>query len=68
VKPHIEVGAIKNIIDKALGDNYKLESIWKIKEVAIMNIASFCINKPTMRQVLNDLREAIEMEINMQSP
>jgi hypothetical protein len=25
VKPHIKVGAIKNIIDKTFGDNYKLE-------------------------------------------
>jgi hypothetical protein len=65
VKPHIEVGAIKNIIDKTLGDNYKLESISKI-EIAVMNLASFCINNPTMRQVSSDLREAIEMETNMQ--
>ncbi len=65
MKPHIEVGAIKNIIDKTLGDNYKLESISKI-EIAVMNLASFCINNPTMRQVSSDLREAIEMETNMQ--
>jgi hypothetical protein len=45
-----------------------LESIWKVIEIAVMNLASFCINKPTMRQVLSDLREAIEMETNMQSP
>jgi hypothetical protein len=61
VKPHIEVGTIKNIIDKALGHNYKLKSIWKVIEIVVMNFASFCINKPTMRQVSSDLREAIEM-------
>jgi hypothetical protein len=51
VKRHIEVGAIKNILDKAWGDNYKLESIWKGIEIAIMIVASFCINKLTMRQL-----------------
>jgi len=65
VKPHIEVGPIKNIIYKALGDNYKLESIWKVIEILVMNLASFCINKPTMKQVSSDLREAIEMETNI---
>jgi len=65
VKPQIEVGAIKNIIYKALGDNYKLESIWKVIEIPVMNLASFCINKPTMKQVSSDLREAIEMETNI---
>jgi hypothetical protein len=65
VKPHIQVGAIKSIIDKALGDNYKLESIWKVIEITILNLALFCINKPTMRQMSSDLKEAIEMETNM---
>jgi hypothetical protein len=68
VKPHIKVRAIKNIIDKALGHTYKLESIWKVIEIVVMNLASFCINKSTMKQVSNDLRKAIEMETNMQSP
>jgi hypothetical protein len=68
VKPHIEVREIKNIIYKALGDNYKLESIWKVIEIPVMNLASFCINKPTIKEVSSDLKEAIEMETNMQSP
>jgi len=52
MKRHIEGGAIKNILNKAFGDNYKLESIWKGIKIAIMSLASFCINKPTMRQVI----------------
>jgi len=67
VKPHLEAGAINNIIDKAMGDNYKLESIWKVAEIAIMSIQPFGVNRPTMRQVVSDLREAIEMETSMQS-
>jgi hypothetical protein len=67
VKPHIEAGAINNIIDKAMEDNYMLESILKVAEIAVMSIASFGINRPTMRQVVSGLREAIEIQTNMQS-
>ncbi|CAM6038066.1 unnamed protein product [Sphagnum compactum] len=67
VKPHLDEGAINNIIDKAMGDNYKLESIWKVAEIAIVSIQPFGVNRPTMRQVVSDLREAIEMETSMQS-
>jgi serine/threonine protein kinase len=67
VKPHIEAGAINNIIDKAMEDNYMLESIWKVAEIAVMSIAPIGINRPTMRQVVSGLREAIEIQTNMQS-
>ncbi|CAK9198231.1 unnamed protein product, partial [Sphagnum troendelagicum] len=67
VKPHLEAGAINNIIDKAMGDNYKLESIWKVVEIAVVSIQQFGANRPTMRQVVSDLREAIAMETSMQS-
>jgi hypothetical protein len=67
VKPHLEAGDINNIIDKAMGDNYKLESIWKVAEIALLSIQPLGVNRPTMRQVVSDLREAIEMETSMQS-
>ncbi|CAM6031767.1 unnamed protein product [Sphagnum compactum] len=67
VKPHIEAGAINNIIDKAMEGNYMLESIWKVGEIAVMSIAPFGINRPTMRQVVSGLRETIEIQTNMQS-
>jgi hypothetical protein len=67
VKPHLEAGAINNIIDKAMGDNYKLESIWKVAEIAVMSIQPLGVNRPTMRQVVSDLREAIAMETSMES-
>ncbi len=67
MKPHIEAGDINNIIDKAMGDNYKLESIWKVAEIAVLSIQPRGVNRPTMRQVVSDLREAIEMETSMQS-
>ncbi len=50
-----------------MGDNYKLESIWKVAEIAVMSIQPSGANRPTMRQVVSDLREAIEMETNMKS-
>ncbi len=50
-----------------MGDNYKLESIWKVAEIAVLSIQPLGVNRPTMRQVVSDLREAIEMETSMQS-
>ncbi len=67
MKSHIEAGAINNIIDKAMEDNYMLESIWKVGEIAVMSIAPFGTNRPTIRQVVSGLREAIEIQTNMQS-
>ncbi len=67
MKPHIEARAINNIVDKAMEDNYMLESIWKVAEIAVMSIAPFGINRPTTRQVVSGLREAIEIQTNMQS-
>ncbi|CAK9861380.1 unnamed protein product, partial [Sphagnum jensenii] len=67
VKPHLEAGDINSIIDKAMGDNYKLESIWKVAEIAVMSIQLRGVNRPTMREVVSDPREAIEMETSMQS-
>jgi hypothetical protein len=64
VKPHVEAGNINNIIDIAMGDNYKLESIWKVAKIAILSIQPRGVNRPTMRQVVRDLGEAIEMETN----
>jgi hypothetical protein len=52
---------------KAMGDNYKLESIWKVAEIAVLSIQPRGVNRPTMRQVVSDLREAIAMETSMQS-
>ncbi len=67
MKPRVEAGDINSIIDKAMGDNYKLESIWKVAELAVQSIQPHGVNRPTMRQVVSDLREAIEMETSMQS-
>jgi serine/threonine protein kinase len=67
VKPHVAAGDINNIIDKAMGDNYKLESIWKVAEIAVMSIQPVGVNRPTMRQVVSDLREAIDTETSTQS-
>jgi hypothetical protein len=51
-----------------LGDNYELENIWKVIEIALIILPSFCINKPTMKKVTSDSKKTIEMETNMQSP
>ncbi len=64
MKPHIEAKVINNMIDKTMENNYMLESIWEVAKIIVMSIAPFGVNRPTMKQVVNDLRKAIEIKSN----
>jgi hypothetical protein len=57
-------GMIEGIIDTALGNNYDIESIQKVAEIAIMSIAESDADRPTMRKVVKGLQTAIKIERN----
>ncbi|CAM6021721.1 unnamed protein product [Sphagnum balticum] len=61
-KPHLEAGDIHSVIDKALDNKFNEESIWKVAQIARMSIDLHGENRPSMRQVVRNLREAIAME------
>jgi serine/threonine protein kinase len=62
VRPFLQSGILQPIVDQALGNNYNVESMWKVAETAMRSIEPYSVNRPTMTEVVCDIREAIEME------
>jgi len=62
VRPYLQSGDIHAIIDKALNNDFKLESMWKVAETAMLSIEPTNTNRPTMQEVVFDLKEAIKIE------
>jgi serine/threonine protein kinase len=62
VRPYLQSGDIHAIIDKALNNDFKLESMWKVIETAMLSIEPTNANRPTMQEVVCDLKEAIKIE------
>lgn len=58
----IRKGDIHAIIDPSLGNSFKIESIWKIAEVAILSVEPSGSLRPRMHGVLQAIQEAIEIE------
>lgn len=62
MKPYVQSGDIHAIVDKALNNDFKLESMWRVVETAMLSIKPTNANRPTMQQVVCDLKKAIEIE------
>jgi hypothetical protein len=58
----LEAGDIHSVIDKALDNKFNEESVWKVAQIAMMSIDPHGVNRPSMRQVVRNLRDAIAME------
>jgi hypothetical protein len=62
-KPHLEAGDnIHRVIDKALDNKFNEESVWKVAQTAMRSIHPHGAKRPSMREVVHDLRDAIAME------
>jgi hypothetical protein len=66
VRTHLRAGAINDVIDKAFHNDYNMESMWKVAEIAIMSIEPCSVNRPTITQVVSNLREAIIIESSVE--
>jgi hypothetical protein len=62
VRSHLQAGVIHPIVDQALGNQFNVESMWKVAEIAIRSVEPHGAHRPTMMQVVADLREAMEIE------
>lgn len=62
VRPLLSAGNIRDIVDPSLGDNYDLESMWKVAETGMLCVEPKGVNRPTMTEVVRDLRDAIALE------
>ncbi|CAM6003170.1 unnamed protein product, partial [Sphagnum balticum] len=61
-RPYYDSGDIHAIVDKALNNDFKVESMWTVLETAMLSIKPTNEFRPTMQQVVCDLKKAIEIE------
>lgn len=64
---HIENGDIQGIIDPALGNNYDIQSMWKIAEKALMCVQPHGNMRPSMSEVIKEIQDAILIERGVQT-
>ena len=62
MKPYYEQGEIEKIVDKRLGNEYNVSSIWKVAEIAMACVQYEGSIRPTMNIVCSELTDAIRLE------
>ncbi|XP_034695477.1 putative leucine-rich repeat receptor-like protein kinase At2g19210 isoform X2 [Vitis riparia] len=64
VSPIISRGEIRSIVDPRLeGDLINTNSVWKAVETAMACVPSISIQRPTMSEVVGELKECLNIEI-----
>ena len=62
MKPYYEQGEIEKIVDKKLGNDYNVSSIWKVAEIAMACVQYEGSRRPEMNIVSSELMDAIRLE------
>jgi senescence-induced receptor-like serine/threonine-protein kinase len=60
-------GDIKGIVDQRLGDRFEVGSAWKITELALACASESSEQRPTMSQVVMELKQSIFGRVNNRS-
>ncbi|OVA20509.1 Protein kinase domain [Macleaya cordata] len=58
----IHKGDVTRIVDPSLGGEFKLESLWRIAEVAILSVEPHGVSRPKMQEVVLAIQESINTE------
>ncbi|KAF3783576.1 putative serine/threonine-protein kinase [Nymphaea thermarum] len=64
-KSKIVRGDIESIIDPRIKGQHKMNSMWKVADIALACTARRSIERPNMHNILKDLKEAMEMETDI---
>lgn len=56
-------GEIKRIVDPRLGEDFEINSAWKIVELAFGCASRNSIDRPTMSEVVMELKECLKKEV-----
>ena len=56
-------GDIENSVDPKLDGNYNVNSVWKAVEIAMLCLSPTSSKRPTMDQVVAELKECVETEL-----
>lgn len=59
----VENGDIKSIIDSRIKGKFDTNSVWKAVEIAIACVSSSSNKRPTMSQVVTELKECLATEL-----
>jgi hypothetical protein len=60
--PHYEQGVIERVVDRRLGSDYNVLSMWKVAEIAVACVQFAASLRPTMINVCDELKEALRLE------
>jgi len=63
VRPYLQAGTIEEIVDPLLGNQYNLDAMWKVADLAMQSVEPKGKHRPNMSTVVSELRAAAEMEI-----
>ncbi|RZC78812.1 hypothetical protein C5167_003047 [Papaver somniferum] len=66
-KSHVGSGDIQGILDPLLGNDYNVQSIWKIAEKALMCVQPHGSMRPSISEVLKEIQDAIMIEREMEA-
>ncbi|KAJ6771111.1 hypothetical protein OIU74_017538 [Salix koriyanagi] len=58
----IRKGDVMSIVDPVLIGNVKIESIWRIAEVAIQSVEQHAVSRPRMQEIILAIQEASKIE------
>ncbi len=56
-------GDIENIVDPRFQGNFNINSVWKVVEIAMICVSPTSTKRPTMSQVVTELKECLGSEI-----
>ncbi|KAG2722801.1 hypothetical protein I3760_02G143000 [Carya illinoinensis] len=63
VRSMLAKGDIENMVDPRLHGNFNINSVWKAVEIAIGCVSPTAAKRPTMSQVVVDLKECMATEV-----
>lgn len=63
VEPFLETGDIDGVVDPRLHGEFSSNSAWKFVEVAMSCVRDRGTNRPTMNQIVSDLKQCLAAEL-----
>ncbi|KAK1425008.1 hypothetical protein QVD17_20351 [Tagetes erecta] len=67
VKSAVEIGNVENIMDGRLEGCFDINTAWKVVEIAIACVSPTSIKRPTMNDVVMDLKHCLQSQKSHQS-
>ncbi|KAL0891222.1 hypothetical protein Bca101_015205 [Brassica carinata] len=63
VEPFLEIGDIDGLVDPRLHGDFSSNSAWKLIEIAMSCVKDRGVHRPTMNQIVSDLKQCLAAEL-----